>query len=984
MKIGRYLFTNCIIIICLLSSVSVFAGTKGKIAGKVTDASTGEPLMGVNVIIEGTTQGAASDVEGEYYILNVSPGVYNLKVTMIGFKTKIVEKVRVQVDLTSKIDISLQSLTLQLGQEVTVVAKKEIQKDLTSSERSIQSDQIEILPARDVSSLLSMQAGIVKDAGGNLHIRGGRTSEISYLVDGVQMINPMDRSMGIGIDDQAIEELKAITGTFNAEYGQALSGVVNIVTKKGSDKFTINATAYTGDFNSFDKDLYSVMSNRDWATAAARSLVTKSGRLFYDFSKNGITSYQQIQNDLTSGSKPWLTKEAYLNGYSPFKNYDLQLNVSGPLSKEIKNVSYFVAGRYQYKPGYSKGRRYFMPWGLWTPVGDTVNKYEMPDGELVNLNWYRGLSTQAKLFWNLPGFDISYGFYYNKDKSYSGGQKYLPDGGRNYYTDRYTHILSMTYVASNSTFIDFKGSYYNSDSKSYLYEDPYDYRYMPTNTGDFQQYMFRPTRDDDIEVKSNTYDYSFWGNDVGRSKGFEKYFSARIDLTSQVDKNNLVKLGASGRWHNLENDNYNLQFSQSTYRPIIPDKSSPYHTYYTAKPYEFAAYIQDKIEFNELIINVGLRFDYFYSDGKVLADEKDPQIYSPFKMEHIYSNYTADTPDSLLLYRTLADRETFWYKKPDPKYQFSPRFGFSFPITAQGVIHFSYGHFFQNPEFRYLYQNPNFWITGAGAENLVGNANLNAERTIMYELGLQQQLMDNLYLHVTGFYRDIRDWVSTGVPIDTYRGSTYYSYVNKDNAVAKGITLSSGYNIGEFSFNLDYTYMEAKGTSSDSRDAYNDISAGKSPRVALVNLAWDQPHAVNFVANYTKESWNVTLVGTLNSGFPYTPEFTRSEAVGGTSFSGLKENSERKPTTINFDLRVSKTFALGDFRFQANLDITNLFDTRNALYVYNDTGLPDFTLQDFANQNRLIEISNSKEYFASPGMYSSPRYISLGLRISYN
>ena len=983
MKIGRYYLVNYILLICLLGSLNVFAGTKGKIAGKVVDAATGEPLMGVNIIIDGTSQGAASDIEGEYYILNVSPGVYNLKVTMIGYKARIIEKVRVQVDLTSKIDIQLQSSTIQVGQEITVVAKKEIQKDLTSSERSIQSDQISILPARDITSLLSMQAGIVKDAGGNLHIRGGRSSEISYLVDGVQMINPMDRSMGIGIDDQAIEELKAITGTFNAEYGQALSGVVNIVTKKGSDKFSINATAYTGDFNSFDKDLYSTMSNRVWAEAAAKALVSKSGRLNYDFSRNGITSYQQLLNAINDGSKPWLTKESYMNGYQPFKNYDVQLNVSGPLTNDIKNVSYFIAGRYQYRPGYSKGRRYFMPWGLWSPKMDTINQFKMPDGDLVNLNWYRGASTQAKVFVNLKNFDASYGFYYNNDYSYTGGQKYMPDGGRYYFTDRYTHILSMTYLFNSSTFLDFKGSYYSNNNKSYLYEDPFDSRYMPTSPGNFSQYVFNPSRDDDYEVKSSIYDYNIWGNDVGRSKNYEKYYSARIDLTSQIDKNNLVKIGANGRWHTLQDDYYDLQFSQNNYRPIIPEKTTPYHTFYQANPYEFAAYVQDKIEFNELIINVGLRFDYFYSDGKVLSDIKDPQIYSPFKLDHVFSNYSETTPDSLLVRRTIADRETFWYKKPDPKYQFSPRFGFSFPITAQGVIHFSYGHFFQNPEFRYLYYNPNFWITGPGASNLVGNANLNAERTIMYELGLQQQLTDNLYLHVTGFYRDIRDWVSTGVPIDSYSGS-YYGYVNKDNAVAKGITLSSGYNLGDFNFNLDYTYMEAKGTSSDSRDAYNDISAGKAPRISLINLAWDQPHAVNMVASYTKDNWNVTLVGTLNSGFPYTPEFARSETVGGTSFSGLRENSERKPTTLNFDLRVTKSFQVGDFKFQANLDVTNLFDTRNAVNVYNDTGLPDFTLQDFAYKNRLIEVANSKEYFYSPGNYSNPRYISLGIRISYN
>lgn len=984
MEVRKNYLTKYFIFICLFSAATVFAGTKGKISGKVTDAATGEALMGVNIIVDGTNMGAATDQDGEYYIINLSPGIYTLKATMIGFKPKTIEKVRVQVDLTTKVDIDLSSLTVQVGHEVTVVAKKEIQKDLTSSERSLQSDQIDVLPARDITSLLSMQAGIVKDAGGNLHIRGGRTSEISYLVDGVQMINPMDRSMGIGIDDQAIEELKAITGTFNAEYGQALSGVVNIVTKKGSDKFTVNATAYSGDYLSFDKSVYSIMNNREWAVAAAKALASKSGRLDFDFSKYGFSSIDQIRAAVAEGSKPWQTQESYLESYNPFKKYDLQLNVSGPLTNEIKNISYFVAGRYQYQPGYQMGRRYFMPWGIWTPVGDTVTKYEMADGDLTPLSWYRGISTQARVFGNFNNFDISYGFYYNKDHSYSGGQKFLPDGGRNYFTDRYTHVLSLSYIFGSSTFLDFKGSYYSSEGKSYLYEDPFDIRYMPTNTGDFQQYMFNPSRDADVEVKSNNYDYAFWGNDVGRSSSYERYYSLRFDITSQVDKNNLFKAGASGRWHDLKNDYYNLQFSQTNYRPIIPDQSSAYHTFYKAKPYEFAAYLQDKIEFNELIINVGLRFDYFYSDGKVLADPKDPQIYSPFKLEHIYKNYNENLPDSLLVPWTIQERETFWYKKPDPKYQLSPRFGFSFPITAQGVIHFSYGHFFQNPEFQYLYYNPNFWITGAGASNLVGNADLNAERTIMYELGLQQQLLDNLYLHVTGFYRDIRDWISTGVPTDTYRGTTYYGYVNKDNAVAKGITISSGYSLGNVNITLDYTYMEAKGTSSNPQDAYNDIAAGNSPRISLVNLAWDQPHALNLVANYLKDNWTVTVTGTLNSGFPYTPVFSRSESTGGSSFSGLRENSERKPTTINFDLRVSKAFQLGDFKMQATLDVTNLFDTRNATSVYSDTGLPDFTLDDFANQNRLTEIASSKEYFANPGMYSAPRYISLGLRISYN
>jgi hypothetical protein len=981
LKVFKYL------IIAILLYNSLFAGVTGKLAGKVIDKETGELLMGVNVIVEGTKLGAATDINGEYYILNIPPGLYQIKATMIGYGTQIVEQIRIRVDLTTKLDFELRSSSLQVGSEVVVIGKKEIQKDLTSSERTIQADQIQALPVRDVASLLSMQAGITRDASGNIHIRGGRTSEISYMVDGVQVLNPIDRSSGMRVDDQSIEELKAITGTFNAEYGQALSGVVNIVTRRGSDRFSATATAYVGDYFSTDDNVYYVMDNSDWAYTAARALNSKSTSALYnfDFSKYGITSfYPQLYNMLQNGDKPWETKKGYLKNYNLLKHIDAQLNISGPVPGTDKIISYFIAGRYQYQPGSTYGKRYFMPWGFWQPVSDSIHKLDMPDQKIVPLDWYRGYSTQSKIFFNLGDFVLSYGLYYNKDESYSGGQKYIPDAGRNYFTDIFTHIISATYVFSNSTFLDLKGSFYLNKHKNYLYENVNDSRYMPTNAGDFQQYVFKPFPEDDIEVKNNTYDFNYWGNDVGRANSTTKYFSFNLDLTSQINKNNLIKIGASGRLHNLEQEYYNLQFSQINYRPIVPDINSAYHTYYAAKPKEYAAFIQDKIEFDELIINLGVRFDYFDSDGRVLSDPRDPQIYSPFKLEHIYKNYSASTPVNELIKYTYEEKLAFWYKKTSPKHQISPRFGLSFPITDKGVIHFSYGHFFQNPEFQYLYTNPNFWVEGAGAQNLVGNADLNAERTVMYELGLQQQLLDNLYLHLTGFYRDIRDWVGSGYPIDTYLGKTYYSYMNRENAVARGITLSANYTFENLSVRLDYTYMSATGTASNPQDAYNALSSGQAPVVKLINLDWDQPHALNLVTSYNSGDWSAVLIGTLYSGFPYTPTLAVSEATGSGSFTGWQQNSERRPLTINLDLRLSRMFSFGDFKLQAMVDVTNLLDTRNARFVYTDTGLPDFTIQDYLYKSRLLEISNSNEFFTNPGYYSAPRYISLGLRLSYN
>ncbi|MCP4414146.1 MAG: TonB-dependent receptor plug domain-containing protein, partial [Gammaproteobacteria bacterium] len=329
---------------CLLSflTMSLHAGTTGKIAGIVTDEETGDPLVGVNIVIDGFNLGAATDADGEYYILNIHPGVYTVKAFYIGYNTYVIEDVRIQVDLTTTVSFELGPSILE-SEEIVVTAKRAIQKDLTASEVSIQADQIEALPVRDVASLLTMQAGVTRDADGDLHIRGGRTTEISYMIDGIQVMNAVNRSAGISIDDQSIEELKAITGTFNAEYGQALSGVVNIVTKKGTDKFAVNATAYVGDHLSFDDDVYFIQNNRDWVVAAAEALSSKSGFVNYDFSEHGIESFQELFSAWDKKYKPWQQKESYLDSYNPFKNYDLQLNVSGPVPQTNNKVSYFIA-----------------------------------------------------------------------------------------------------------------------------------------------------------------------------------------------------------------------------------------------------------------------------------------------------------------------------------------------------------------------------------------------------------------------------------------------------------------------------------------------------------------------------------------------------------------------------------------------------------------------------------------------------------------
>ena len=971
-----------LVIIILLRGL-VFAGTTGKISGHISDSKTGEALVGANIIIEGSTLGAAADLNGDYYIINVTPGIYKLKVTMIGYADEIIEGVRVNSDHTTIINAQL--TTKELTQkEIVVTANKRIQKDLTSSERSIQADQIINLPARDLNSILTLESGITQDASGGLHIRGGRSSEISYMIDGVQVMDPLNRTNGISIDDQSYQEVQAITGTFNAEYGQALSGVINIVTKKGSDHFTANASVYMGNFFSTD-NLYSVMTNRDWADAVAMSSVVNFNnplRYYYDFSKYGMT-YSQALRAASNGYKPWLTSAKYLNKFKPLVNDDYQLNLSGPIIGTNKHVTYYLAGRDQKGNGSTYGMNYFEPWGLWAPAMDTIHQFTMPNGDLTPLYTYENISAQGKVYYNDQNLQLSYGVYYNNDQNYNAQGKYNPAGGLYNYNNTDVQILNGTYVFSNSTFLDMHADRYDKNYKTYAYANPYDSRYVPTNTGDWQQYIFNPSPEGSVYSVTNlTDDYGFYGNNPYRSNEHTAYNELKFSLTSQINKFNLVKLGGSGKWYNLAYENYNLQFDQTNYRPFVPPDTSTYHTSYTAMPKQFAAYIQDKIEFNELIINIGVRFDYFNSEGRILTDPRDPEIYDPALLSHLYSNYTPTTAQDSLSAYTIAQRSQFWYKKADAKYSLSPRFGLSFPITADGVIHFSYGHFFQVPEFQYLYTNPNFWVTGAGATPLVGNANLNPEESVMYEIGLQQKLFSNLFINITGFYRDIRDWIGTGNPQLTYTGQTYYQYVNKDNAVAKGITFSASYSLENFSAHLDYTYMSALGTNSNPTDAFIAQQNGQAPIVQLIDLSWEQPQVLNIQLNYNKSGWSSTLTTQFASGYPYTPTVYSNEATGSAaSYSGFIENSARMPSSLNFNLQVSKAFQIGNVNLVAVCNIQNLFDTRNVLGVYSDTGLPNTTSQASIDETRILELASSQEYFNNPGNVSSPRYIQFGLRI---
>jgi outer membrane receptor protein involved in Fe transport len=373
------------------------------------------------------------------------------------------------------------------------------------------------------------------------------------------------------------------------------------------------------------------------------------------------------------------------------------------------------------------------------------------------------------------------------------------------------------------------------------------------------------------------------------------------------------------------------------------------------------------MEFESIVLNVGLRYDYFFADADYSTNVMYPSPNSPTLPP------TVD-PSTL-----LAPAES--------KHQWSPRIGVSFPITDRGIIHFSYGHFFQMPPFSYLYANPNFKYSFSSGTPIFGNADLHPQRTVTYELGLQQQLMENLSFNLTGFYKDVRDLLAMQ-QIRISGDETYYKYVNKDYSNVKGITFSltkrrtASDIVGA---TLDYTYQAAEGNETNVNAFFVDLSSGRQSEKIPVYLDWDQSHTINGTVTVGQPSdWNVTLVGRIGTGLPYTPQITEQTVY-------LQTNSGRKPPQTRVDLLADKTFNVAGVRLTAYLKVYNLFDTLNERYVYDDTGRATYTLVQ--NQTTAQETDKlateipglhpASEWFVRPDYYLPPREVRLGATVEF-
>lgn len=231
----------------------LFAGTKGRVKGQVVDLQTGEPLIGANVIVVGSTIGAATDANGEFVLLNLEAGTYTIRASYLGYQTVTVSNVRVNADLTTSIDFELPAEGISVG-TVEIVAKKPlIQKDATNKVRITSSEDIKALPVRSVTNIIGLNAGVVlKD--NQVFIRGGRLDEVGFYLEGASITNPMTGGRAVTLSQDAVEEVQVQSGGYTAEYGGANSGIVRTQLKSGGPEFKASFEYITDNFSFKSKD----------------------------------------------------------------------------------------------------------------------------------------------------------------------------------------------------------------------------------------------------------------------------------------------------------------------------------------------------------------------------------------------------------------------------------------------------------------------------------------------------------------------------------------------------------------------------------------------------------------------------------------------------------------------------------------------------------------------------------------------------------
>jgi outer membrane receptor protein involved in Fe transport len=929
------------LIIFFVSSVSlIFAGTTGKIAGRVTDKETGEALFGASIRVEGTTLGAATDIDGYYVILNIPPGVHTVIASMIGYSTLTVNEVRVRIDETSPVNIELIPKAIEAGSVVVIAERNIIKQDVSTSVTAIQPDEISTLPVTTINDLIGLQAGVEE----GLVIRGGASDQALIQLDGVTLRDPRNNMPISSVALSSIQEVSIEKGGFNAEYGQVQSGVINIVAREGGMSEYYGAMQFRYSPSSpkyFGISVYdpNSMWNRPYLDPVVSWTGTQNpqsdawdsyytSRQYPDFKGWNFYSQQLLMdNDPSNDLSPAALQEIWKWQHrrrptTDQPDYNVDASFGGPvpfIGKELGNLRFFTS--------YKLDREMFLVpltrddykeynWSMKINSDITDNIKLMLTGSTgkfftsaLNIDDNNSPNATYGQFTSVGWSPTS---YFRTPRSIA---QVINDGRTSriftdtWYSDaQVSHITlsgKLTQLINASTYYDLSfevinrkydtGPLRNRNTAKvneiipgyFVDEAPYGYDWHSTSAlGE---------------------DYFFFGGHSSQLRDTSRVtsYKAKFDFTSQVNKENLLKFG-------VEFSYFDLKLNYGKIEPAFGDIIVKEQW----KPYQFSAYVQDKIEMYGFIANLGLRMD-------VSNPNTEWADVDPFDKAYFSSDYR---PTS-----------TYPMKKAKVEVALSPRIGISHPITENSKLYFNYGHFQQLPSYQEIFR-----VSRGSSRALsnYGDPNLILAKTIAYELGYDHVLFNSYLLQLQAFYRDISDQQGFTTYTSGSKSIGYSKITNNNYADIRGFEFTFKKTEGDWLRGFaTYTYQivtnGAFGNTRIDDDPVQQRLNDQNTQILYQQKPVPQPHARLSLTFITPkdlgpefggikplQDWSLDLLADWQAG-----QYLNYNPNNVVEIGSVVQNVQTTDY-FNVDLRLNKTFDFKYFNVMLFVDIRNLLNTK--------------------------------------------------------
>ena len=1008
--------------------------------------------------------GAMSDVDGYFVILDVHPGVYNVAARMLGYVPVVQRRVIVEAERTITLNFSLEQSAIQMSGVEVVYRPNIIRPDVAGTQEIVHAERVEEAPLTRVDEFIGKLAGVElvdNSQGHGLSIRGGSIRETDVRLDGISLQDPRSENSYLAFNSTTIQELQVMTGGFQAKYGGIQSGLVNAITKDGSRQrysLSVNYNMTPGNYQRFfgtnpwsnQSMIYQVFAGKyamhgiqthedsmavppefwgfkGWANRNKRGQYA-TGTYPSSFVQFPAGFNPATQLDSTQRLEIWkLHHPQYPVATHP--DYYFEGSLTGPVPGEnlpllgwyLGRSTFLLGGKYESTQfAYPLGvRDNYADWNTQLKITsdlDATNKLTI-EGMYANVNTLNsGISSTYG--GALQEGSSSFGFLTNTQSSidqqagFMGGgnfpqifnisrmqlydQRFMIGGAR------YTHTLSpKAYFTLDAQFQynDHRLSSYSLDTSQtsawwYMVGDQV---YTTPQPGAIR--LLRVPAGGTPNGSTN-----FIADELGMFQlagGLQRVDSSRTwfgklngDLVWQVDRHNQLEAGFSAELTNLYVYAGTWLQSQLSYTPDL-------WQYYNVMPLDGGAYVQDKLEFQGMIANLGVRLDYWnpQKNGFVVTNPPNP-AYSGFYND-VYSNLPGGfgSYQAWSIYRNMLASPPGWPLTSNRiQAVISPRLSVSFPVTENSKMYFNYGHFYQRPAFPFIYD-----LAVYPAAATVPSPGLTMGRTISYEFGYEQTFLENFLATVSFYYKNQTNRPLPQTYVDYYHENEVTMYVPAGYDDIDGVELRLEKTMGRFvSFWANYDYMLQGYGQNGLRYVYeNQLEAANAMRSTNITTIIPQPWAHVDLNIHTPPDFGPSTFGFHALGSWYL-DFLFDWRSGGKMLWNPQEPDIKKQQWVdvvdytNLDLRLSKTVSISNVDFEFVLTVQNALnekrlDTGNMLLdqldaYRNSLHLP-FNSGSMKGNDKWGDIPSASKPYIDVGwwtapLFPNPRRILLGVRIN--